>query len=223
MYVHHSGTNSHQYPALPTLPSSSANSNGRTSKKRRTTVSSSRPVNQAAPPPTPTSATHPPKLHTVGLPDSTHEANPHSAISPATSLPPFTPTSTSGLPSSNLNLPFSPNFSFSPLPQIPSLAPTPTPGKAQPHQPPPHHLHDAQTRQSQDNNSSSAFDSMLSHMPTPYDQQATPGAASASGGSVHTTESDKDPFMSLLEQLAENEASQGGPSELDYFLSGQSG
>lgn len=36
------------------------------------------------------------------------------------------------------------------------------------------------------------------------------------GGSV----SENDPFLSLLEQLAENENSQGGPSELDYFLSG---
>lgn len=51
-----------------------------------------------------------------------------------------------------------------------------------------------------------------------YDQQ-TPGALSANG-SAHT-ESDKDPFLSLLEQLAENEHSQGGPSDLDFFLSGQ--
>lgn len=29
---------------------------------------------------------------------------------------------------------------------------------------------------------------------------------------------EKDPFLSLLEQLAENEHSQGGPSELDFFL-----
>ncbi|KIN06347.1 hypothetical protein OIDMADRAFT_190476 [Oidiodendron maius Zn] len=31
---------------------------------------------------------------------------------------------------------------------------------------------------------------------------------------------EKDPFLSLLEQLAENEHSRGGPSELDFFLSG---
>jgi len=36
--------------------------------------------------------------------------------------------------------------------------------------------------------------------------------------SVHT-DPDKDPFLSLLEQLAENEHSRGGPSELDFFLS----
>ncbi|KAL4809116.1 type I 3-dehydroquinase-domain-containing protein [Aspergillus unguis] len=31
---------------------------------------------------------------------------------------------------------------------------------------------------------------------------------------------EKDPFLSLLEQIAENENSQGGPSELDFFLEG---
>ncbi|CAI7595214.1 unnamed protein product [Penicillium pancosmium] len=51
---------------------------------------------------------------------------------------------------------------------------------------------------------------------------ATPGAQSQTSGS-HTAGSEtgpveKDPFLSLLEQLAENENSQGGPSELDFFL-----
>ena len=61
----------------------------------------------------------------------------------------------------------------------------------------------------------------------PYEQsffpygQTTPGAASATG-SVHT-DPERDPFLSLLEQLAENEHSQGGPSELDYFLSSAQG
>jgi hypothetical protein len=32
-------------------------------------------------------------------------------------------------------------------------------------------------------------------------------------------DADNDPFLSLLEQLAENEQSRGGPSELDFFLS----
>lgn len=50
----------------------------------------------------------------------------------------------------------------------------------------------------------------------------TPGAQSQTSGS-HTASSEtgtteKDPFLSLLEQLAENEHSQGGPSELDFFL-----
>lgn len=52
----------------------------------------------------------------------------------------------------------------------------------------------------------------------------TPGAQSQTSGS-HTGGSEtgsleKDPFLSLLEQLAENENSQGGPSELDFFLTG---
>ncbi|KAJ5570438.1 uncharacterized protein N7459_009868 [Penicillium hispanicum] len=50
----------------------------------------------------------------------------------------------------------------------------------------------------------------------------TPGAQSQASGS-HTAGSEggnleKDPFLRLLEQLAENEHSQGGPSELDFFL-----
>ncbi|XHG00564.1 hypothetical protein AWENTII_004000 [Aspergillus wentii] len=62
---------------------------------------------------------------------------------------------------------------------------------------------------------------------TPSQPAVTPGAQSQASGS-HTTagaggsdngSSEKDPFLSLLEQLAENEQnSQGGPSELDFFL-----
>ena len=51
----------------------------------------------------------------------------------------------------------------------------------------------------------------------------TPGAQSQTSGSHTASEpgsTEKDPFLSLLEQLAENENSQGGPSELDFFLSG---
>ncbi|KAG2420614.1 hypothetical protein HFD88_000227 [Aspergillus terreus] len=47
------------------------------------------------------------------------------------------------------------------------------------------------------------------------DEQSQSG--SAAGGATTDT-SEKDPFLSLLEQLAENEHSQGGPSELDFFL-----
>lgn len=47
----------------------------------------------------------------------------------------------------------------------------------------------------------------------------TPGARS-NGESTGTNPEEKDPFLSLLEQLAENEHSRGGPSELDFFLSG---
>lgn len=51
----------------------------------------------------------------------------------------------------------------------------------------------------------------------------TPGAQSQTSGTQTSSEGgalEKDPFLSLLEQLAENENSQGGPSELDFFLTG---
>ena len=47
----------------------------------------------------------------------------------------------------------------------------------------------------------------------------TPGARSEG----QSSQGEKDPFLSLLEQLAENEHSRGGPSELDFFLSGGQG
>lgn len=50
----------------------------------------------------------------------------------------------------------------------------------------------------------------------------TPGGRS-NNDSTGTNEGEKDPFLSLLEQLAENEHSRGGPSELDFFLSGGNG
>jgi hypothetical protein len=55
-----------------------------------------------------------------------------------------------------------------------------------------------------------------------YDQNQqvmTPGGGS-NGDSTGSRE-EKDPFLSLLEQLAENEHSRGGPSDLDFFLTGQ--
>jgi len=52
-----------------------------------------------------------------------------------------------------------------------------------------------------------------------YEQVMTPGGRS--NNSAGTSGEEKDPFLSLLEQLAENEHSRGGPSELDYFLTGQ--
>lgn len=52
-----------------------------------------------------------------------------------------------------------------------------------------------------------------------FDHQ-TPGGISASAESAHT-DPDKDPFLSLLEQLAENDGSNNGPTDLDFFLSGQ--
>lgn len=51
------------------------------------------------------------------------------------------------------------------------------------------------------------------------EEGVTPGGRSNNG---RTSGEEKDPFLSLLEQLAENEQQRGGPSELDFFLgSGQ--
>lgn len=52
----------------------------------------------------------------------------------------------------------------------------------------------------------------------------TPGGRSngesSGAGTIGRDGEEKDPFLSLLEQLAENEHSLGGPSELDFFLNG---
>ncbi|KAL4782378.1 type I 3-dehydroquinase-domain-containing protein [Aspergillus varians] len=62
--------------------------------------------------------------------------------------------------------------------------------------------------------------------PDSQDKLSSGGAGTGSstggggpGGSGSTNE-EQDPFLSLLEQIAENEHSQGGPSELDFFLEG---
>ncbi|GAB1204545.1 hypothetical protein APSETT445_003201 [Aspergillus pseudonomiae] len=50
------------------------------------------------------------------------------------------------------------------------------------------------------------------------DAQSQGSTSGAGAGPGDQSSSEKDPFLSLLEQLAENEHSQGGPSELDFFL-----
>jgi len=198
-------------------------SNGHPNKKRRSTAASKISTQSQPPPlPTPTSAIHPTVIR-KSRPSDAGTSDSHSNASPGEtkgnlpagghSVPPYTPPPNHGslnppnTSGAGLTMPFSPNFSFSPLPQFASLAPSPVPRTA--------HL-------SGQDKSAIHFDPMLS-MATPYDQQPTPGAGSTSGGSVHTDPDSKDPFLSLLEQLAENEVSRGGPSELDYFLGGQSG
>lgn len=214
--------NTRNYPQQ-SLPSQHRQySNGHPNKKRRSTATTKLSI-QSQPPalPTPTSATHPPILREnrpsdAGTSDTNSNASPSNSeakLPKNSSIPPYTPPpnhSSVNPPSTNgpgLAMPFSPNFSFSPLPQFASLAPSPVPRAA---------ILNGQDKQVMQ------FDPMLS-MPTPYDQQPTPGAGSTSGASVHTDPDSKDPFLSLLEQLAENEVSRGGPSELDFFLGGQSG
>jgi hypothetical protein len=203
------------------LPSQRSHySNNHPNKRRRATTSASKTSTQSQHiPPTPTSATQPPAVHTQRPSDAgSSESNPSpgdTRASTDSNVPPCTsPVSNPSLNPPNLgggglSLPFSPNFSFSPLPQFASLAPSPVPRPAN-------------LNQNQDNHTVN-FDPVLSMPPPPYDQQPTPGAGSTSGASAHTDPDSKDPFLSLLEQLAENEVSRGGPSELDFFLSGQSG
>ncbi|KAF2278081.1 uncharacterized protein EI97DRAFT_283153 [Westerdykella ornata] len=226
MYMSSSMINlSYPIHAIPT----SSYGNGQPAKKRRSTTSSSTKSRiQAATLPTPTSATHPP----VQDPSTNGPAISSSSsqdVSTCIDMP---------APTSSLSIPFSPNFSFSPLPNLPSPIPSSSP------------LHTNLHRQDH-----AAFDLHLANLPTPYDQQqhqqqqqqpppppppppqpqqhSTPGASSA-----HTDPADKDPFLSLLEQLAENEmdlgAGGGGmegmgsgslesASELDLFFRGQGG
>lgn len=79
------------------------------------------------------------------------------------------------------------------------------------------------------------YDPMLS-IPMHYDQAGNSTAATPrallqpmAGSNDHDIigmprnsdqQEDTDPFLALLEQLAENEQNRGGPSELDFFLSG---
>jgi hypothetical protein len=57
--------------------------------------------------------------------------------------------------------------------------------------------------------------------PGAQSQASSSHTAGAGGGSSEAGSIEKDPFLSLLEQLAENEQnSAGGPSELDFFLGG---
>jgi hypothetical protein len=185
-------------------------SSGPPPKKRRATVSKVTPHIQSAPLPTPTSGTYPPSVKAsrasdAGTSDTASHPSPGDT---RTNLP---PTATSLPSTGGLSIPFSPNFSFSPLPQFASLAPSPVPRLA---------TLDAHKTSSTHATTDAHFDPML-NLPTPHDQQATPGAGSTSGASAHTDAESKDPFLSLLEQLAENEISRGGPSELDFFLGGQ--
>ncbi|KAL4929558.1 type I 3-dehydroquinase-domain-containing protein [Aspergillus undulatus] len=70
-----------------------------------------------------------------------------------------------------------------------------------------------------------------SHVSGPSSSTLAAGGCAGSGGGVgnggglptgpgSSGNEEKDPFLSLLEQIAENEHSQGGPSELDFFLEG---
>ncbi|KAF2745761.1 hypothetical protein M011DRAFT_495564 [Sporormia fimetaria CBS 119925] len=210
----------------PSITSSSYTNGPPTKKRRATTSSTTKPRVQ------------PPPLHT-SLQRQPSDPNPGPSSAPVLDpndtpmQTPFTPTTASSLnPTQNnqannpdlttqLQQPtFSPPpFTFSPFPLPHLLDPTTT--TSHPHLNPnpnnPNNLNNTNLNTFQNY----AFDPMLS-MPTPgayephptYEQQPTPGAAST--GSTHTD--DKDPFLSLLEQLAEGELAEGGSRELDFYL-----
>lgn len=111
--------------------------------------------------------------------------------------------------------PFSPNFAFSPWP--PSFMNSPVESRqmlapnvsySQQYQPQPQQQPGGQ------------LEGTFTYHSVGAQDQNTPGGISNNGSLP--SESDKDPFLTLLEQLAENENGQGGgPSDLDFFLRGQ--
>lgn len=139
----------------------------------------------------PNQTIHDPSLNPRSSPRPDFATPAHAAI---ISPQPGTGGDSSDAPTFTQN-PLSPSFSFSPWATNLSIAPG----------------------GGLDTGQAGGFDNLFS-LPQTFDHQ-TPGGMSANG-STHT-EGDKDPFLSLLEQLAENEHSRGGPSDLDFFLSGQ--
>ncbi|MCJ1308421.1 hypothetical protein MMC25_002074 [Agyrium rufum] len=123
------------------------------------------------------------------------------------------------LPSQIIN-PFSPSFTYSPLPQgsFDSVFGTPAPlGRNGPPDSgagvPTTHQHVTTIG---NNHVYSHYDPSQ-HVPSVI----TPGGRSVAGSTQQ--DGDTDPFLTLLEQLAENEHSRGGPSELDFYLGPQDG
>ncbi|KAI4120387.1 MAG: hypothetical protein LQ347_007101, partial [Umbilicaria vellea] len=64
----------------------------------------------------------------------------------------------------------------------------------------------------------SSFSTFVPHPAHALLHTAVTGAQAGDVLQANNNEAEKDPFLSLLEQLAENEHSRGGPSELDYYL-----
>ncbi|PKY01902.1 putative fungal-specific transcription factor [Aspergillus campestris IBT 28561] len=84
-------------------------------------------------------------------------------------------------------------------------------------------LSEAPTPPNQSHYATFPFDASIAgaHALTPGGQSQGSTTGSGTGTAGGDAGSEKDPFLSLLEQLAENEHSQGGPSELDFFLGGE--
>lgn len=131
-------------------------------------------------------------------------------------------------PQSSLPTNASPNFTFT---TSPSLHSSISNSHSTHHQ---QQIDSAHPSHSHLDTTTNGYDPMFS-MPAQFDDIApnkalTDGTMSVNGshgGGVGdgngTNGGERDPFLSLLEQLAENEQSRGGPSELDFFLSGGGG
>ncbi|ROV93749.1 hypothetical protein VSDG_06935 [Cytospora chrysosperma] len=140
-------------------------------------------------------------------------------------------------PQSQVN-PFSPPYtSYGHMPNS-----TPGPGPSSPPPPPNHNTSTTTTNNNNNHHNNSggpSFDPMFGGLPTNafsspaawHGNGGTPGPAGAglvhSPGGLSTSGStgtapgeEKDPFLSLLEQLAENENARGPGSEFDMFFSG---
>lgn len=162
-----------------------------------------------------------PALHFHQVPNNQPQSPPSlQSIFPIQTSTGLTPTQTTDSTdpnnNNNLTLPsFSPSaFALSPPPYFtdPSLTIVPTPPS------------NPQYATFPFDTSNSTFSGAAHPGPGGTGTALTPGGQSQTSGS-HTGASEtgnleKDPFLSLLEQLAENEHSQGGPSELDFFLTG---
>lgn len=123
-------------------------------------------------------------------------------------------------PQTTLSKISSPNFAFTTSPNLhtTNLTPNSIPQQI-----------DSAHPEYDNSNGNGNYDPMFS-MPAQFDDIAPPraptdGTMSANGSLMGGMDTgggggERDPFLSLLEQLAENEQSRGGPSELDFFLSG---
>ena len=105
------------------------------------------------------------------------------------------------IPTPNAN-PFSPPFAFSPMSQgsfSPVFITNPPPANC-----------------SRGSQAAGAYYEMSKQMQA----VVTPGVRSLSGSTHANNDVEKDPFLTLLEELAENEYSRAGPSDLDSYLGG---
>ncbi|KIW05363.1 uncharacterized protein PV09_03879 [Verruconis gallopava] len=128
--------------------------------------------------------------------------------------------------SSSLPTPATPNFSYSTnetFMQVDYSSTSSNMSQHTPSIPPDVNRYDpmlsAPAQYDQAGNSAAATPRAILHQMAPNHDHDSVGLGISTGTN---SQNDVDPFLALLEQLAENEQSRGGPSELDFFLSGTS-